>query len=196
MLTDRPGLQVDYFASPIDPQAKPVYRDVGMPQLDSREEVAGILVSQEIFDLRWRGWLSVDKPGDYQFSLKADESAYLQLGQRLLAETTRSSRSALSEPVVLPRGLHSVEVGFSQRGGRARLQLKWGEVGEEPMLLAGSGLIAHRPAGVRAFLRRQLSPMWSGSKLTVLGLLAALVGLILLMQGLRGLPPALDRALS
>ncbi len=196
LLTDQPGLQVEYFAGPIDLQSRPVYTDIGMPQLDSREDVAGILVSQEIFDLRWRGWLSVDKPGEYQFSLEADEFAYLQLGPRRLAETTRSAKSAQSEPIELQRGVHPVEVGFSQRRGRARLELRWGEVGEEPVVLAGSELVAHRPAGVRAFLLRRSGRKGSGSMLRVLGLLAALGGLILLRLGLRRLPPAIARTIS
>lgn len=196
LLSLRPGLKREYFASPAGTETVAVFRDIAMPRLESRDEVAEVLVSQEIFHLRWTGWLSIDRAGEYRFFLRADEASYLKLDQKLFSATDRGSRSARSERVYLAAGLHPIEVGLSQTGGRAYLDLKWSAGGKEPELLSGSGLVARRPARMRAALQGWLSP--SGSRLVsrAIGWLTVLTGVMIISLSLLRIWPEVKRALA
>ena len=182
LLLDRPGLEVEYYAGTPESFQAPAYRGVGQPQLMDRGDVAGVLVSQEIFTLRWRGWLRVAEKGEYRFQLDADEASYLKLDGLLVAETSKGSRSHQSAPLVLSAGVHAVEIEFSQTGGKANFESSWWRVGEKPRQLRGSDLLARHPARLRALVR---GVPWVGTGIParVLGLLLMGFGLALCVKG-------------
>ena len=156
LLTDRAGLRLEYHALPLAVPSDPVFTELAVPQIESRADVADVLVSQELFGLRWRGWLVVDKTAEYLFLLAADESAYLRINEDQIVAARRGARRAQSEPLALARGLHEIEIGFSQTAGPARMSLRWGEMGAPSELLAGRALVGQRPAHLRALLRRRM----------------------------------------
>lgn len=195
VLTDRPGLRLSYHALPITAFPGPVFSELAAPQIDSRAAVTEVLVSQELFDLRWRGWLLVDRPADYEFRLEADEAAYLEIGETRVAETSRAARRFRSAPVELRRGLHPVEVGFSQTGGRARLALWWGVAGGELVPLAGRSLMGQRPVWLRSVLRRGPGADAQGLFRRLIGLVLLAVGPVLVWRGSRPVHGSIRRYL-
>lgn len=193
LLIDRPGLRVDYFATDTDWQGSPIYSDVGPPQVQGCGEVGGILVSKEIFSLRWRGWLWIEESGEYRFRLKADEWAYLRLDDEVVVPGDRARpRKVSSAPRRLEQGLHSIEVGLVQTGGNCRLELRWAAAGRGGRRLSGDVLWADSPTGLERRLRG-VTASRSLLERKILGALFVLVGLLLLGPALRPLESGLQR---
>lgn len=193
LLVDRPGLAVEYFATTTDWQGPPVYSDVGAPQVTESGEVAGILVSTEIFSLRWRGWLWIDRTGEYRFSLKADERAYLKLDGELALQSdrVRKERAQLTRRI-LERGFHPIEAGLVQTGGNCRMNLRWSRADGHGRRLSGDPLYVRSPLGIYRLLRQWTGPL-SLLQRRLLGALGTLIGLLLLRIPLRPLAPELRR---
>ena len=170
LLTEQPGLRVDLF--PLDPnwQGEPVPGGIGEPQIGSREEVDN-LVSKEIFSARWRGWLWVDRSGDYLFHIDADEERYLSLDGVRYSEGTAS--------LTLKRGPHPIEVGFNQTRRQARLQTLWAPTGEDLVPVPAELLFDQRPLYPSRVLRRSLAP-FSKTLRHILGATLLLAGVLTL----------------
>jgi len=193
LLVDRPGLAVEYFATTTDWQGSPVYTDVGSPQVKEPGDVGGILVSTEIFSLRWRGWLWIDQTREYRFNVKADERAYLKLDGELALQSDRSRKDrGQSTRRVLERGFHPIEVGLVQTGGNCRLNLRWAPANGNGRRLSGEMLYTRSPMGLYRLLRQVTAPL-SLLQRRLLGAVFVLIGLLLLKVAVRPFEPRLQR---
>ena len=186
-LTDRPGLSLEYYAGVGEPLPSPVFREIGLPQVDGRKQVSSVLVSQEIFSLRWRGWLWVETAGDYHFVVTGDEASFVELDGQLVARTSKSHRSVTSSPVSLEEGPHPIALGLTQTGGRARFGVTWGRVDSRSQEFEVRSLFARSPVRMRRLLRSvPLLPDSEGLTL-VLGAVISLVGCGLCATGFGGI---------
>ena len=116
-LTDQRGLRREFYALTAGWQGSPVYADVADPHLRNRRQVAEVLVSQEIFSLRWRGWVTIESAGTYRFAIRADEEAYLAIGgDRALTLSREEGGRQIETTLDLERGLHRLEIGTLDAG--------------------------------------------------------------------------------
>lgn len=74
---------------------------------------------------RWQGFLRVDEPGEYRFTLVADDVAWLSLDGRVRVNNGARGASRRTEDVNLDAGLHPVEIAFFTRSGTDQLELEW-----------------------------------------------------------------------
>ena len=186
ILTDQAGLRTEYFALSHTWQGRPVFTAVSDPQLGGRDDVADVLVSQEIFSLRWQGWFLVEESGPQRFTLRTDEAAYLRIDQTPVIEVGGSARGGSSAVAVdLDRGIHSIEVGHSQTRGRSLMELNWERPKEAMSPMVGNRLVSHRPVRLRLLWRRLTGSM-SPALSRTLGWISCLAGLILLSGPLSG----------
>ena len=79
------------------------------------------------FSARWRGFLLIDDPGDYRFTLVSDDVAWLSLDGRLRVNNAESGLSRQTATLPLAAGLHTVDLAFFSRGGDYQLELLWAE---------------------------------------------------------------------
>jgi len=190
VVTDRPGLVVEYYANVHDWQGSPVFTAIGSPQLGGREEVKGVLVSQEIFSLRWQGWVEIDREGEYRFAVKADERAYLHVDNQSLVECEGDGTPCrVDGTLFLAPGIYALEAGVSQTGGRSRFELSWAPPGAGFERLTDGRLVAHRPVRLRLGIRRWIPGSWSPQGRWIGGGILCLTGLILIRLGCRRLLP-------
>ncbi len=158
LMVDNPGLRVDYFALDPNWSEPPIYSEIGLPQVESRDDLIGLLLSRELFSIRWRGWLEIDETAVYRFMSRSENVSYLMIDDEVLFETRdRSGQRQRRAQRELSGGLHSIEIGFSQTGGRARLRTRWSKVGQEWALISGDSFYASRPGFVRSGLRNLLA---------------------------------------
>jgi hypothetical protein len=64
------------------------------------------------FSIEWRGWLLVELPGEYQFALKADDGAYLEIDGRRLIDATKRAFEEKNGRKFLRAGLHPIRIGY------------------------------------------------------------------------------------
>lgn len=194
LLTDGPGLRQEFYAVTPDWSGDPVYTRLGDPQLAGRNQVADVLVSQEIFSLRWRGWLLVADRGTYRFSLKADEEAYLRIDGNPIADLQgKTGARSLDVEVMLESGAHPIDVGVAQTRGRSLLEVEWSHSGEEPTPLAGRDLIARQPVRIRASLR-QISEGLPAGWYRLVGAALFVGGFLLMAKSLARVSESIRRA--
>jgi hypothetical protein len=184
-LSDVPGLRSEYFALTPNWSGLPVFTSVSDPQLGSRDEVAEVLVSQEIFSLRWQGWILAEQTGSHRFAIKADEAAYLRIDGDVVANVTDAPGARSGEGVVeLTRGIHAIDIGVSQTRGRSLLEARWEPPGGRLSWLRGQSLFAHPPVRLRSTLRRLTRGMPRGVSQGLGGV--SLVGGLILLVGALG----------
>jgi hypothetical protein len=185
-LSDEPGLRCGYFALTPSWEGLPVFTSVGDPQLRSRDEVADVLVSQEIFSLRWQGWILAEEAGPHRFAMKADEAAYLRIDGDVVSSVADAPGARSAEGVVeLTRGLHAIDIGVSQTRGRSLLEARWEPPGGPLSVLGGQNLFARPPVRLRSALRR-LTPRMPGGVSQGLAWVSLVGGLILLVGAVGG----------
>jgi hypothetical protein len=80
----------------------------------------------DAFSARWRGYLFVNGPATYAFTLDSDDGSALYVDRRLIVDN-RGEHGARSRraTVHLTRGSHAVVVEYSQAGGAYQLEWQW-----------------------------------------------------------------------
>jgi alpha-L-fucosidase len=79
------------------------------------------------FSARWRGFLRVDQPAEYRFTVVSDDVAWLYLDGRLRVNNGARGRSRQTAVVPLTAGLHPFEVAFFSHGGTYEVEVLWAE---------------------------------------------------------------------
>jgi len=154
LMFDRPGLRVEYFA--LDPRMTlpPTFSELGPLEELGPDQLAGHLVSQELFAIRWSGWLEIPDSQDYRFEVQSNGQVDLQLaGQSLLQTDDRVGRRRRRARVRLEPGLHPIEVRLSQDGGPARMHLRWSTMDLPWSSIPIEALYASKPGPIRKLLR-------------------------------------------
>jgi len=178
-LIDRPGLRTEYFALTPHWDNAPVFTRVGSPQLRDLEDVSGIILSKEIFSIRWRGWICVPHSGTYGFRVAADEASFLRLDGEVLLELDTSVRKRKrTRERYLEAGVHAIELGMAQTGRESRMRLSWNPPIGAAELVPDEVLFARRPVQAFRWLRRLASPL-SSLQRQFLGALLVLGALML-----------------
>ena len=194
LLSDKPGLEGEYFA--LDPAwgGEPTARRTGPPRITGPEDLTAVLVSRVICSVRWRGWLDVERGGPTVFELSAGGTAHLAIdGAQVLA--TGGGRQPARGEIVLSEGLHHVEVGLGQVGQPSRLDLLWRTPGAREAAPVPEGLLYPRRPATLYRLARETTARLSPPGRRLLGVVFLLAALFLLRStGVR--PGALVRRLG
>lgn len=114
---------------------KPSYsRIVSGLNLGSSSQGGPIAVSDRNTSLEWNGYLKIDKPGDYIFSLLADDGAFLFIDNVLLANGSGANfGKAVEKRLFLNQGNHRFCLKYYNSVSGGLLDLKWSfiEIGSE-----------------------------------------------------------------
>jgi hypothetical protein len=91
------------------------------------------LPSQYNFALAYEGMLEIEKEGYYHFSIGADDGVKLYLKDKLLLNDDRPHVLGSPQSFLIPlkKGFYPVRLEYFQRGGDARLRLKYVDPGEK-----------------------------------------------------------------
>ncbi|MDH3745649.1 MAG: hypothetical protein OES47_11180 [Acidobacteriota bacterium] len=183
---DRPGLSVEYFANTSSWSGRPVYQTVGEPRLDGPEGAAHVLVSTEVFSVRWRGWVYIPDDRRSRFFLEADGAAYLRLDGETLIELEEGSEKKWGQTQLRHQrvGMVPIEIGTSRTAGKGRLALRWKDRGEGRENVPAVAFYAGRPLGPRLWLRETLGGVGPPYQ-RLLGAVLVVIAVLMLRAGLR-----------
>lgn len=98
------------------------------------------------FSARWQGFLRVDHPAEYHFTVISNDVAWLSLDGRLKVNNGAYGRSQQTAIVPLEAGLHAVDLAFFSHGGDFELDLLWGTATEPAGPIARDQLFPTRMA--------------------------------------------------
>ncbi|MGF1577911.1 MAG: c-type cytochrome [Gemmataceae bacterium] len=105
-----------------------------------------------MFAVRFQGFLTVPKAGDYRFWVKSDDGSVLRIGNKVVVDNDGvHSPKEESGMIRLEKGSVPIELGFTQGGGGYELNVDWqppdGRRGAIPPGLLQSGAYAMIPKG-------------------------------------------------
>lgn len=120
-----PGINFDVFEGrfskvPDFSKLKPVKSG-----LASAISVAPMTREEEVA-LHFTGYLAVDEPGIYEFSLSSDDGSWLKVGGAMVVDNDGlHGADVKTGKVKLDGGMYTFEVGFFEQGGAQSLNLAW-----------------------------------------------------------------------
>ncbi len=126
------GLAVEVFEAELDPDEP----DFTAHEPVARETVAEIGVEartrDDLFGLRFRGELRVDRPGVYGFAAASDDGTWLSLdGARALSNGGVRPTKRVEAEVELDAGWHAFELLYVEARGEQVLRFEWKPPGED-----------------------------------------------------------------
>jgi hypothetical protein len=151
------GLSAEYFTNERF-AGTPAHRAVD-PGVSTRRLDAGWVGDlPPRFSVRWQGYLTVPRAGEYVFATRSDDGSRVWIGGRLAVDNsgqhvplTRTGRATLSE------GSHRILIEYEQHGGGHEMALLWGR-DEEALTPVPSGRLS-----------AQRAPLWKLQAARVLG---------------------------
>jgi hypothetical protein len=124
----------------------------------------------DTFSAQWSGYLFVDTPGIYTFTVTADDNARLFIDRRAVIEAPGEGPGVRSGRLRLERGTHAVALQYIQRGGPYQLEWVWALEDGPANRVPAWALSPRARGGAAVFIVRWLGPVWWG----VLGLCGVL----------------------
>ncbi len=112
-------------------------------------------VPADEFAVRWSGWLQIETPGDYLFSVMSDDGARLYLGNQLLVDDwalhgVEDHRGRAT----LKKGFVEIRLEYFENGGGAACRLVWRTPGVDKPALVPKEALFHNagatPGGDKA----------------------------------------------
>jgi hypothetical protein len=128
----------------------------------------------ETFRVRWLGYLTVPRTGDYVFGLSSDDQSWLTVdGEMVIRNDRPRTGQSQAQTRHLTSGAHSVSVELLQEGGRYGIDWQWAAPGGS---LEAVPRWALTPAKPRAW--RVIAAHWMNLATSVFLLIAALAGVM------------------
>jgi hypothetical protein len=157
----RTGLRSAYFASK-QPSGSPAFTSVDAEISTSHllKRWRGTPPSE--FSVRWLGFITVLRGGDYTFALTSDDGSSLSIGGRTVVDNAgrHGSETAVGQ-VRLEAGVHPIRLEYSQHGGEYSLGWTWARSGGRatevpswvlsPRRLSAATLVAARALDLAVF---------------------------------------------
>lgn len=120
------GLRAEYFKLENPRRSLPEFDELE-PELIRRDTALDFadaasfkLPFAEDFGVRWTGQLQIEEAGEYEFALEADDRARLIINDEHSVESGEDPIKLTVQP-----GKQKITVLYLQRGGEAKLSLKW-----------------------------------------------------------------------
>jgi hypothetical protein len=127
------------------------------------------------FSVHWSGFLYVDRPGLYAFTIAADDYARLFVDQRPVIQSREHGPGVFSGEVRLERGPHPVVLQYVQTGGEYALDWTWTPEGGRPATVPAWSLSPRSRSGAEVLVVRALGIAWPILLAAALALGAALI---------------------
>jgi 4-amino-4-deoxy-L-arabinose transferase-like glycosyltransferase len=113
----------------------------GEPALMELTPLIGLRYHAELsipspFSVIWQGYLEAPVSGEYRFLLETVDDGWVTIDGQEVVRTPDTPDATTT----LTAGRHPIEVGFRNRGGFARIFLRWVPPGEEPEIIPPSNL--------------------------------------------------------
>jgi hypothetical protein len=128
-------------------------------------------MAPQTFNVRWTGYLIIDRPGLYTFQIISDDESQFRIGQQPVIDAPEGSHVAAGT-IQLDRGAHRVLLESYQRGGPYSFEWSWARDGEPLTPVPPSALSITRREPWVVDLMRALPWLWR--VVTMSGAIAAL----------------------
>jgi len=157
------GVTVAFYTNPRWENEPAIVRVERQINLDFLIAESAPLPQQE-FSVEWRGWLRIDRDGQYTFSTRSDDGSTIEIDGRVVVDNGRvhepTSRAAT---IAMTPGLHQIRVRFLQAAGGYDFHASWTPPGDEnESALPTQQLFVHKPRGaIVLFLTRRISVLWA-----------------------------------
>ena len=99
----------------------------------------------DLFGLDFNGYIQIPKDGFYVFKLKSDDAGLLFIHDRLVADNDKKNpdRTALGY-IPLKKGLHPVNIKYTERRGDEALEISYKRVEEEKFTPLDASMLWHK----------------------------------------------------
>jgi hypothetical protein len=154
------GVTAAFYANPHwrnEPAIKRVERRINLDFLAHSASLP-----QQQFSVEWRGWLRIDRAGQYTFSTRTDDGSTLEIDGRVIVDNggvhTARRRTAT---VALTPGLYRFRLRFLQATDGYEFFASWTPPGDtNESALPTQQLFVRKPPAVIVFLTRRISLLW------------------------------------
>jgi len=118
---------------------------------------------QHEFSVEWRGWLRIDRDGQYTFSTRSDDGSTIEIDGAVVVDNggvhdpmTRAATVAMTP------GVHQIRVRFVQATDGFQFRASWTPPdGHEESALPTQQLFVRKPPAVVAVLTRRIALLWA-----------------------------------
>ena len=117
---------------------------------------------QQQFSVEWRGWLRIDRDGQYTFSTRTDDGSTIEIDGRVVVDNGGVHRATRrTATIAMTRGLHRIRVRFLQATDVYEFYLSWTPPGDNhEAALPTQQLFVRKPPAVTGFLTRHVTALW------------------------------------
>ena len=117
---------------------------------------------QQNFSIEWRGWLRIDRDGEYTFSTRSDDGSTVEIDGRVVVDNGGlHGPRRQSGTVRLTSALHRIRVRFMQAAETYEFSASWTPPGApDEAAFPTPQLFVHRPPAALVFLTRRVSSIW------------------------------------
>ena len=106
----------------------------------------GMVTADDIYSIRWTGWVRVDQPGNWDFITYSNDGVRLSVdGQSLIDNWTQHTRTRDQGTINLAAGWHSIEMEYYQDGGTTDAELRFSGPGQNEAIIPQSNLSSTNP---------------------------------------------------
>lgn len=126
----RAGLNAVYLSgSGFD--RRPLAVEQRAPLWVDRAETPGGVRLPETFSVRWTGAIGIDRTGEHRFALRSDDGSRLLIDGAMAIDNGGTPGPVRKERAIhLSRGVHRIEIRYTQLGGPRDLLVLWAPPGE------------------------------------------------------------------
>jgi hypothetical protein len=115
------------------------------------------LLSTNTYSVKWKGWISIDQPGNYRFSTNSDDGSYLRInGETVVRNGGAHGLRKVSQEIKLEKGMYPIEVLYFQTGGFSKIQTLWTPPGKSESLIPSEVLFPGQPDRGEIVLRKSM----------------------------------------
>lgn len=140
-----PGLSVGYYEGEF--QALPDFKAKPISETTTPSVVLPPTARQEMFALRYAGWIKIPKTGAYRFHLNSDDGSKLYLDDSLVIDNNGAHTPVVkTAPAGLAAGYHTFRLDYFNRVGTGVLDLKWESLEFAPTVVPATILFRTAPA--------------------------------------------------
>jgi len=123
------GLQAEYFNG--EPGGRPALTGIDADASTEAVQRRWLATPPTNFSIRWFGFLTIDQPGRYTFSVSSDDGALFSIdGSIVIDNGGRHGLQTQDTTLALSRGPHSIVIDFQQWGGRFAMEWQMAREGE------------------------------------------------------------------
>jgi len=117
---------------------------------------------QEHFSVEWRGWLRIDRDGQYTFSTRTDDGSTIEIDGNVVVDNGGvHGATRRTATIAMTPGVHQIGLRFMQATGTYEFYASWTPPGaKDESALPTLQLFVHQPPAAIVFLTRRVFSLW------------------------------------